>query len=79
MSSLSDEFQVLQPNNAKGNLKYKPKIIWRDFVKLLNLFGEWNVALIDNAYPHNVTNLDKSYKYYLLIQPIKSVISEFAP
>ena len=32
-----------------------------------------------SSYLHNWTNLDKSYQYFLLRQPIEGVISEFAP
>ena len=32
-----------------------------------------------SSYPHNWTNLDKSYQYFLLRQPIEGVNSEFAP
>ena len=50
-----------------------------DFEKQLDLLGEWDVALINILYLRNWTTLDKSYKYFLLRQPIEGFISEFAP
>ena len=41
--------------------------------------GEWDVALIYILFPHNWTNLDKSYQYFLLRQPTEGVDSEFTP
>ena len=66
MSSQSDEFQVLQPSNVKGNPRNKPSLYETELAKPLDLPGEWNVALINISYPHNWTNLDKSYQYFLL-------------
>ena len=66
MSSLSDEFQVLLPSNVKGNPKNKPNLYETKLAKPLDLLGEWDVALINISYPHNWTNLDKSYQFFLL-------------
>ena len=66
MSSLSDEFQVLLPSNVKGNPRNKPKLYETELAKPLDLPGEWDVALINISYPHNWTNLDKSYPFFLL-------------
>ena len=79
MSSMSDEFQVLLPSNVKGNPRNKPNQFETELAKPLDLPGEWDVALINISYRHNLTNLDKSYQYFLLRQPIEGVISEFAP
>ena len=78
MSSMSDEFQVLLPSNVKGNLRNKPYLYKTELAKPLDLPCEWDVALINILYPHNWTNLNKSYQYFLLRQPIESVNSEFA-
>ena len=32
----------------------------------MDLPDEWDVALINNSYPHNWENLDKSYSYFIL-------------
>ena len=66
MWSLSDEFQVLLPSNVKGNLKNKPNLYETKLAKPLDLPGEWDVALINISYLHNLTNLDKSYQFFLL-------------
>ena len=79
MSSMSDEFQVLLPSNVKGNPRNKPNLFKTELAKPLDLPEEWDVALINISYPHNWTNLEKSYKYFLLRQPIEGVNSEFAP
>ena len=77
--SMSDEFQVLLPSNVKGNQRNKPNLFKTELAKPLDLTGEWDIALINISYPYNWTNLDKSYQYFLLRQPIEGVISEFAP
>ena len=64
MSSLSDEFQVLLPNNIKGNPRNKPNLYETELAKPLDLPGEWDVALINISYPHNWTNLHKSYPFF---------------
>ena len=66
MSSLSDDFQVLLPSNVKGNLRNKPNLYGTELAKPLDQPGEWDVTLIIISYPHNWTNLDKSYAYFLL-------------
>ena len=66
MSSVSDEFQVLLPSNVKGNPKNKPNPYETELAKPLDISGKWDVALINISYPHNLTNLDKSYQFFLL-------------
>ena len=66
MSSLIKVFQVLLPSNVGGNDRNKPNLYETTLAKPLDLPGEWDVALIDIAYPHNWTNLDNSYKYLIL-------------
>ena len=79
MSLISDEFQVLLPSNVKGNPRNKTNLYETELAKPLDLPGVWNVALINISYPHNWTNLDKSFQYFLLRQPIDGVISKFVP
>ena len=79
MLSLSDEFEVLLPINEKGNPRNKPSLYETEFAKPLDLPGEWDVALINILYPHNWTNLDKSYQYFLLRFFSEGVDSEFTP
>ena len=78
MSSLSEEFQVLLPNNVKGNPRNKPNQYETELAKPLDLPGEHYVALINILYPHNWTNFNKLYQYFLLRQPIEGVNFEFA-
>ena len=66
MSSLSDEFTVLLPSNVEGNPRNKPNLYETELAKPLDLPGEWDVALINISYPHNWTNLDKFYPFFLL-------------
>ena len=66
MPSLNDEFQVLLPSNVKGNPRNKPNLYETELAKPLELPGEYDVALINISYPHNRTNLDKSYPFFLL-------------
>ena len=66
MSPQSDEFQVLLPSNVKCNPRNKPILYKTELAKPLDLPGEWDVALINISYPHNWTNLDKSFQFYLL-------------
>ena len=47
--------------------------------KPLDLRGKWDVALINILYPHNRKNLEKSYQFFLLREPIIGVNSKFAP
>ena len=81
MSSLSDEFQVLLPSNVKHNPKNKPNLYETVLAKPLNLPGEWDVALINISYPHNWTNLDRSYQLFLLRRQLDPVdeLSNFVP
>ena len=78
MSSLSDEFQVMLPSKVNNNQRNKPNLYETELAKQLDIPGEWYVALIERLYPQNWTNLDKSYQYVLLRQPIKGVNSKFA-
>ena len=50
----------------EGNPRNKPSLYETELAKLLELPGEWDVALINSSYPHNWTNLDKSYPYFIL-------------
>ena len=61
-----DEYQVLLPSNVKSNPRNKPNLYETELSKPLDLPGEWDVALINISYPHNWTNLDKSYPFFLL-------------
>ena len=78
MSSLSDEFQVMLPSKVNNNQRNKPNLYETELAKQLDIPGEWYVALIERLYPQNWTNLDKSYQYFLLREPIEGVNSEFA-
>ena len=82
MSLLSDEFQVVLPSNVGSNPKNKPNQYETALAKPLDLPGEWDVGLIDFAYPYNWTNLVKTYQFFLL-KPKSSEIVEgidkFAP
>ena len=64
MSSLSDEFQVLLPNNVKNNPKNKSNLYETELAKPLDFPGECDVALINISYLHNWTNLDNSYQFF---------------
>ena len=66
MSSLSDDFQVVLLSNVKGNPKNKLNLYETEHAKPLDLFGEWDVALINISYLHNWTNLHKFYPFFLL-------------
>ena len=79
MSLQYDEFQVLLPSNVKGNPRNKPSLYETKLAEPLDLLGEWDGAQISISYPHNWTNLDKSYQYFLLRLPSEGVGSEFAP
>ena len=61
MSSLSDELQVMLPSNVESNPRNKPNQYETAFAKQLDLPGEWDVS-----YPHNWTNLVKTYQFFLL-------------
>ena len=79
MSLHSDEFQVVLPSNVKGNPSNKPSLYVTELAKPLGLFGEWDVALINISYSHNLANLDKSYQYFLLRLQSEGIDCEFAP
>ena len=81
MSSLSDEFQVLLPSNVKSNPRNKPNLYETELAKPLDLPGEWDLALINISYPHNWTNLDKAYPFFLLRRQFdtKDEPSNFVP
>ena len=66
MSLMSNEFQVLQPSNVKGNPRNKPNLYETELDKPLDLPGEWDVAIINISYSHNWANLDKSHQFFLL-------------
>ena len=81
MSSLSDEFQVMLPNNVKGNPRNKPNLYETELAKPLDLPGDWDVALINISYPYNWPNLDKSHKLFLLRRQLdtEDELSNFVP
>ena len=81
MSSQSDEFQVLLPSNVKGNIKNTPNLYETELAKPLDLPGELDLALINISYPHNWTNLDKSYPFFLLRRQFdtEDELSNFVP
>ena len=54
------------PSNVKGNPRNKPNLYETELAKPLDLPCEWDVALINISYPHNWTNLHKSYPFFLL-------------
>ena len=64
--SLADEFQITLASNVTSNKRNKPAAFETALAKPLDLPGEWEVALIDLSYPHNWTNLDKSYSYIIV-------------
>ena len=64
MSSLSDEFQVVLPSNVGSNPNNKPNQYEKACAKPLDIPGEWDVAIIDIAYPHNWTNLVTTYQMF---------------
>ena len=66
--SLNNEFQVTLPSKVQSNSRNKP---WQFETLLpikLDLPGNWEVALIDIAYPHNWTNFDIAYELLLLTE-----------
>ena len=66
MPSLSKEIQVLLPSNVKSNPKNKPNLYKKELAKPLYLTFEWDVAFIHISYPHNWTNLVKSYQFFTI-------------
>ena len=64
--SLADEFQITLASNVTSNKRNKPAAFETALAKPLDLPGEWEVALIDLSYPHNWTNLDKSYSLIIV-------------
>ena len=58
----------MSPSNEEGNSRNKPSLYETELAKPLKLPGEWDVALINISYPHNWTNLEKSYPYFILIR-----------
>ena len=67
---MSDHFQMFLPSNVKSSLREKRYRYVTELATPLDLLSEWNVDLIDILYQHNWTNLDKSYQFFLLRQPI---------
>ena len=55
-----------------GNPRNKPSQYETELAKPLDLPGEWDVALINILYPHNWTNLERSYPYYILRQHLNT-------
>ena len=64
--SLGNQFLVTLPSNVKSNDKNTPGQYETTLVTLINLPGEWEVALIDNTYPHSWINLNKEYHLAVL-------------
>lgn len=67
--SLGDEFQVTLASNVTSNIRNKPSSFETTLAKPLELPGEWEVALIDLSYPHNWTNLEKTYTVAIITEP----------
>ena len=70
------------PSNVGSNPRNKPNQYETALAKPLDLPGEWDVALINNAYPHNWTNLVKPHQFFLLkpkSSEIVDYIDKFAP
>ena len=74
--SLGDEFQVTLASNVKSNARNKPVDFETALAKPLDLPGEWEVALIDLAYPHNWVNLDKSLYMAFLTNPTDNPMTD---
>ena len=55
---------MLLPSNVKGNPRNKPYPYETELAKPLDLPVEWDVALLKISYPHNWTDLDKSYQLF---------------
>ena len=70
--SLGDEFQVTLASNVTSNKRNRPFAFETALAKPLDLPGEWEVALIDLSYPHNWTNLDKTYHVVILTVPVEN-------
>lgn len=64
--SLGDEFQVTLASNVTSNKRNKPAAFETALAKPLDMPGDWEVALIDLSYPHNWTNLDKTYSLLIV-------------
>ena len=76
MSSLSDEFQVVLPSNVGSNPRNEPNQYETALAKQLDLPGEWDVTLIDIAYLHNLTNLVKTYQFFLLKPKFTKIVED---
>ena len=74
MSSLSDEFQIVLLSNVGCNPRNKPNQYETALAKPLDLPGKWDVALIDIAYPHNWTNLVKTYQLFLVKKKLPKLL-----
>ena len=61
----SNKFQVTLPNNVKGNHQNTPVQYETTLAKSLDLSGEWELALINLSYPHNLLVVDKPIKYFM--------------
>ena len=57
---------MLLQSNVKGNPRNKPNLYETEFAKPLDLFGEWDVALINISYPHNWTNMVKPFQFFIM-------------
>ena len=76
MSSLSDEFQVVLPSNVGSNPRKNPNQYETALAKPLDLIGDWDVALIEIAYPHNWTNLVTAYEFFLLKPKSTEIVAD---
>ena len=74
--SSSDGFKVVLPSNFESNLMNKPYQYETTLAKQLDLFCEWDVALIDIAYLHNCTNLVKAYQFCFLKPKFTEIIAD---
>ena len=74
MSSQSNEFQVTLPSNVKGNPRNTPVQYETTLAKSLDLFGKWEVALINLSYLHNWLVFDKPIQYLIMSQSTSNPI-----
>ena len=66
MSSQRNEFQITLHSNVKRNPRNTPVQYETTLAKSLDLFGEWEVALINLSYPHNWLVFDKPIQYLIM-------------
>jgi len=64
--SLGNQFQLTLPSNVIGNEKNKAGMYETTLATPLDLYGEWEVAIIDMSYPHMWVNLQEEYSMSVL-------------